>query len=348
MPQVTLRDLNERIDIKAEEDSARSAFETQQRRRRNLNSWLVVALPWFQFISFIVFYLLSAPHTVYLVERITPNAGKLAPVALELGVVFVAAMRHKGWRGSLTFGVLWSLVVVNVIINVGGGFIAVVHGATLDGIDDATLMEVVGQFWTLPAEYQVLFPLVVIIGVLVPIMGKFSGEAVIKIASGEIKLETITLDDLWLKERGGVMKSTLMRAAMKQGAGAKTAGAWAVRIIEQIYEIDGDNLEPVLGQGQRLSQVPSFPKVQPEMGFGGMARTQMDTQNNGDARTKPHVLSSGMVGRWIDDNPDKVQTFINQSGARRNISRAISQEIAGNPSGYKTVERVLKLKGYDL
>jgi hypothetical protein len=343
MPQVTLKDLNESIDLKAEEDSARALFDSQQRRRRNLNSWLVVALPWFQLVSFIVFYLLSAPHTVYLVERITPNAGKLAPVALELGVVFSAAMRHKGWRTPLTFGVLWSLVWVNVIINVGGGFIAVVQSATLDGINDATLMEVIGRFWTLPAEYQVLFPLVVIIGVLVPIMGKFSGEAVIKIATGEIKLETITLDDLWLKDRSAVMKSVLMRAAMKKGAGAKTSGSWAQRIVEQLYEED----EPVQALS-RTKSVLSFPKVQPEMGFGGIAQAQMDRENAQDTDKHITVLSKGMVERWIDDNPERVQDYLNQPGARRDISRAISEEIAGSPAGYKTVERTLKAKGYDL
>lgn len=344
MPQITLKRLNEVIDLKSEEDNAHALFDSQQVRRRNLNSWLVVALPWFQLISFVVFYLLSAPHTVYLVERITPNAGKLAPVALELGVVFTAAMRHKGWRGSLTFGVLWSLIVVNVIINVGGGFIAVVHSATLDGISDATLMEVIGQFWTLPAEYQVLFPLVVIIGILVPIMGKFSGEAVIKIATGEIKLETVTLDDLWLKERASVMKSALMRAAMKSGAGTKTAGSWAQRVVEQLY---GDDDKPVHAVS-RTKRVPSFPEVQPEMGFGGIAQTRMDKENSGDGDKRANVLSSGMVGRWIDDNPERVQAYLSQSGARRSISRAISQEIAGDSSGYKTVERVLKAKGYDL
>jgi hypothetical protein len=84
------------------------------------------------------------------------------------------------------------------------------------------------------------------------------------------------------------------------------------------------------------------------MGFGAFVPVQMDTQNSQDSGTRGTVLNSKMVERWIDDNPERLQILLAQSGARRNISRAISQEIAGNPSGYKTVERMLKVKGYEL
>lgn len=342
MPQVTLRELSEWVDIQEIQDTARATFEAQQRRRRNLNSWLVVLLPWFQVVSFIVFYLLSAPHTVYLMERITPNWGKFAPIGLEFGVVFVAAMRHKGWRGSLTFGILWALVVVNVIINIGGGFIAVVHSSSDGTMSSATMLEIISRFVTLPAEYQVLFPLVVIVGVLVPIMGKFSGEAVIKLTSGEIKLEVITLDDLWAKEQFGYVKSALMRFALKKGAGAKTSGSWAQRIAEEMLDGMDEAVNIVSGQSRDMSHVPEFPRVQPEMGFGAYVQAQKDVQNSEDTGTRGTVMRAALVSQWIKDNPDTLRQMLSQPGARRNVSRAISREIAGNEAGYKTVERVLK------
>jgi hypothetical protein len=346
MTQVTLRDLNEWIDIQAEQDSARSAFEAQQSRRRSLNGWLVVLLPWSQLIVFVVFYLLSAPHTVYLVERITPGAGKLAPVGLELGVIFVAAMRQKGWRNALTFGVLWALMVVNVIINVGGGFIAVVQSATAQDMGQLTLPQIMGRFGTLPAEYQILFPLVVIIGALVPVMGKFSGEAVIKLATGEIKLESVTVEDLWLKEQPGQVKSALMRAALKKGAGARTAGAWAQRIVDELYG-DDDTVHVISGQSRTVPVVPAVSTVRAEMGFAANLPVQVDTQNLQDSGTRETVLRAAMVAEWVDSHPDEVREMLARPGNKRGISQAISQAIAGKPDGYKTVERVLKAKGFE-
>lgn len=349
MTQVTLRDLNEWIDIQAEQDSARSAFEAQQSRRRNLNGWLVVLLPWSQLIVFAVFYLLSAPHTVYLVERITPGAGKLAPIGLELGVIFVAAMRQKGWRNLLTFGVLWSLMLVNVIINVGGGFIAVVQSATAQDMTRLTLPEIMGRFGTLPAEYQILFPLVVIIGALVPVMGKFSGEAMIKLATGEIKLESVSVEDLWLKEQPTQVKSALMRAALKKGAGARTAGAWAQRIVDELYGDDDEDDKPVRAiSGQsRVPSVPTVSTVHAEMGFAAKLPPQTDTQNSEDTGTRETVLRAKMVAEWVDSHPEEVKAMLARPGNKRGISMAISQAIAGKPDGYKTVERVLKSKGFE-
>lgn len=347
MAQVTLRDLNEWIDIQAEQDSARSAFEAQQSRRRNLNGWLVVLLPWSQLIVFAVFYLLSAPHTVYLVERITPGAGKLAPIGLELGVIFVAAMRQKGWRNLLTFGVLWSLMLVNVIINVGGGFIAVVQSATAQDMTRLTLPEIMGRFGTLPAEYQILFPLVVIIGALVPVMGKFSGEAMIKLATGEIKLESVSVEDLWLKEQPTQVKSALMRAALKKGAGARTAGAWAQRIVDELYGDDDGAVQAVSGLSRTVPVVPTVSTVRAEMGFAAGLPAQTDTQNSEDAGTRVTVLRAAMVAEWVDSHPDEVREMLARPGNKRGISMAISQAIAGKPDGYKTVERVLKSKGFE-
>lgn len=345
MGQITYKDLNEWIDIQAEQDNARTVFESQQRRKRDLNAWLVVLLPWFQLVSFVVFYLLSAPHTVYLVERITPGAGKLAPLGLEFGVVFVAAMRQKGWRNWVTLSVLWALVVVNVIINVGGGFIAVVQSAAVTDMASFTLVQILSRFTILPAEYQILFPLVVIIGALVPVMGKFSGEAVIKMATGEIRLEITTIEDLWAKEQSTFVKSALMRAAMKKGAGARTAGAWAQRVVDELYR-DEDDFVSVSRTGTPVPFVQTVPLVRAEMGFPGSLPAQMDNQNIQDSGTKETVLRAQMVVQWIADNPDLLKEMLSQPGNKRRISMAISQEIAGRPDGYKTVERVLKAKGF--
>lgn len=342
MGQVTLRDLSEWIDIQAEREAARKLFEAQQNSRRNLNAWLVYLLPWSQLIVFVVFYLLSAPHTVYLVERITPNAGKIAPVGFELGVIFVAAMRQKKWRNFLTLTILWSLMAVNVIINVGGGFIAVVQSASGEDMARLTLPEILGRFGTLPAEYQILFPLVVIIGALVPVMGKFSGEAMIKLATGEIKLESVSIEDLWLKEQAGHVKSALMQAAMKKGAGPKSAGVWAQRVVDELF---GDSED--YGTVGQVPEVRNVQKSTTEMGFAANLPARVDTQNTEDGGTHQKLLRAKQVSDWIDSHEDEVKLMLARPGRRRNISMEISQQIAGKPDGYKTVERILKAKGYD-
>lgn len=345
MAQVTLRDLNEWIDIQAEQEAARKAFESQQSRRRNLNDWIIALLPVFMLLAAVAFYILSAPHTVALLDKSSPGWGWVSPVAFEFFIVVLAAGRQAGWKSGQNFVLLYGLLAASVLINVAGGFIAVIQNAM--DLNGATFTQLFAQYEGLPADLQVVLVLVPLIGVLIPVAGKVAGEFVIKISMGEIKFQSISIEDVWLKERNPQTKSALMRAAMKKGAGARTAGAWAQQVVEQLY---GDAEEAVARAVSGQSRVPSVPNVstvRAEMGFAANLPVQTDTENSEDTGTRETVLRAKMVAEWVDSHPEEVKAMLARPGNKRGISMAISQAIAGKPDGYKTVERVLKAKGFE-
>lgn len=290
MGQVTHNELNQWIDIQKEQDSARAVFETQQSRRRNLNDWIITLLPVFMLLAAIAFYILSAPHTVALLDKATPGWGWVSPVAFEFFIVALAAARQAGWKSGQNIVLLYGLLFASIVINVAGGFIAVVQSSSQDDLKTATFEQLASKYSALPADLQVVLILVPIIGLLIPIAGKVAGEFVIKIGMGEIKFQRVSVEDLWLKERFAQTKSALMRAAMKRGAGTRTAGTWAQRVVEELFGDDDGAVSAVSGLSEAVPLSERVSTVRAEMGFAANVQAQKDSQNSQDAGTRQTVL----------------------------------------------------------
>lgn len=82
---IKFQDLSELVNIGQVEQEARRLWDIQQRKRRRIEHWLIRALPVGLLIMACVFYALSAPHTAYIINLITPGWGWTAPIGFELG-----------------------------------------------------------------------------------------------------------------------------------------------------------------------------------------------------------------------------------------------------------------------
>jgi hypothetical protein len=238
MGYVSAKVLSEMIDIDGVIEEARDTWEKRQRKRRSLEKWIVRLLPVGLVIMTAIFYGLSAPHTAALLSLITPGFGTVAPLGFELGVLTLAALREAGWRSMTNTVMLLILLALSIVINIAGAFIAVVSLATSTSLSTDTLAGLLARFDTLPATIQVVLMLIAPVGATIPVMAKLTGEAVMKLALGKVTLETQSNDEQWGHERSMVVNSALYQAAIKAGAGSKTAGNWATSVVENIYRDD--------------------------------------------------------------------------------------------------------------
>jgi hypothetical protein len=358
MSSITLKDLSQNVQPDVVISKARTAWEAKNRAKQSLNDRIIFALPLMMVVSFCVFYLLSAPHTVGLIDRITPNWGWVAPVGLELLVVVLSVMRQKGWRNFSTGFILWLIVAISIAVNVVGGFVAVVH--TNPSMLGKTVADILGAFSTLPAIEQAALILVVPLGVLIPIMGKFTGEAVVKLATGEIVLERVSVDDQWNEVKRVEAMQALYTACITFGAGDKTARNWANSVVESLYpaeELPRINARsnrqvsapPALGFstahlpsfGQSLGQniVPNSPVVHNNESEYSQTMQVMDEQNS-SGRTNARTVRT-----WLIENKDQVTAILKRHNSKRAACEEVSVLMLGHKNAYKTIERLLNNGG---
>lgn len=359
MGYVSAKVLSESIDIDEVIEGARADWESRQRKRRSLEKWLIKSLPFGMVAMVIIFYGLSAPHTALLLGLITPTfVGQyFAPFGWELGVLIFSALREAGWHGRLTGTVLWVLLILSVVINVAGAFIAVVSAGAGVDLQLDTVEQLLGRFGTLPATYQVVLVLLVPIGAVIPIIAKLAGEGVVKLAMGTVTLESQSDDERWLEARFMVVQSALFQAGIKAGAGAKTAGNWAAAVVSNIYREDTRQANAVSNKRVRFVEQAAQP-----MGFlrgNNLSGRQSDAlsvpddiSNSDDVRDNtpskdttamPTVrLSKKEVVAWLEQQPTDIQGM-----HPRAMCRVYMQQEHGFESevGYKTFERAKQTLG---
>lgn len=364
MAYVSMKVLSETLNIDQIAEDAHSQWVKRENKRRSLERWLVRLIPIGLLVMAVVFYLLSAPHTAGIVNLITPEYGKLAPIAWELGIVIMSALIEGGLRTRLSKGVLWTLVYMSIAINVAGSFIAVVEsGSGSMDITRDTMAQLFGRYGTLPATYQVVLLLVIPIGAVIPLIAKAVGEILIKLAMGRIKLETESDEMKWVKERTRVVYGALFNAALKAGAGSATAGNWAQSIAERIFK------EPVFEEPAAISQqraaATNTAQPQPAMGFSAYAQTRLGQSQDslGQSNTSPLSSENSVVSpvatskdtfgqSTIRLSRKDVAEWLNENAAiagkhPRELCRLYMREKHGidSDSGYKSFERAKKEMG---
>lgn len=340
MAQVTHQDLNQLINIPEIEDESRQKWERAQRRRRGLSQWIVRLLPLSLLVMLAVFYALSAPHTAELLNKITPGVGWIAPIGFELGVLLVAALREAGWTNRMTKWILIGLLGMSIVINVAGGFVSVVSTSGVD-IQQDTAGQLLARFSTLPASAQAVLLLVIPLGILIPIMGKFAGEAVVKFSLNKIELTQENDEDRWLKERRKVLYQALYNAAVRAGAGAATSGNWASVMIRQYYrEALPEMNAPVDAVASANVGKSTVSAVQPvmsrEIGFTSVVRPsvlvdsgqiaddtgQMALGNNGIQVQARRSDAREIVRKHLEDNPADVSANVRELATMLNVGKS--------------------------
>lgn len=356
---VSIKVLQESIDINEVEKEARATWEREHRKRRRVEQWIIRLLPFGLILMVAIFYGLSAPHTAALLSLITPTpVGQyLAPLGFELGILIIAALIEAGMKSRAAHLILWLLLVLSVFINIAGAFIAVVSLATGVVLSGDTVSELLARFTSLPATYQVVLILVPFIGAAIPIVSKLAGEVVVKIALGKIRLERETDEQLWAKESAKVMHGALLQAAMRLGAGVKTAGNWAASVAEQMYAYKQP--DAVVSTAKAVGKPFSVASDQPARAMGFLPQQtvlgQSESPNglmqnsenlvsensyagNDTTDSKLPRLSKKHVAQWLEAHPEY------HLRSDRDVSRAYMKDTFGidSESGYKTVQRAKK------
>jgi hypothetical protein len=348
MGYVSAKVLSETINIDEVSEGARKEWDKRQRGRRRVEQWVIRLLPVGMIVMAVVFYLLSAPHTSFLLNLITPGRGDIAPIGWEFGIIIVAAFIAAGWNNWLTKSILWTLLGLSVLINIAGGFIAVINANEIE-LASETVGGLLGRVGELPATYQIVLLLTLPIGFVIPIIAKFTGEAVVKMTLGLVRFETQNDDERWIQERPMVVHSALMQAAIKMGAGAKTAGNWAAAVVQSLYREDVQRMGADAVGNQRIRIVE--PAHQP-MGFlrrigqpGQSNAVLSPAQNqNGadnlpstDNNTSPVVrLSKKQIVEWLQQQPAEVQALHPKAMCKMYMAQEHGFE---SEAGYKTFER---------
>lgn len=341
MAYVSAKVLSETINIDEVIEEARKTWDKRNRSRRRLEQWLVRLLPVGLVVMTAIFYGLSAPHTAALLTLITPTFGPFAPLGFELGILTLSALREAGWRSRSNTAMLLTLLILSVIINIAGAFIAVVSVATNSSLASDTLSGLLSRFDTLPASIQVVLFLIAPVGAVIPIMAKMTGEAVMKLALGKVSLEMQSDDERWLQERFMVAQSALLQAAISSGAGAKTAGNWAAAVVQQLYREDVRMVGAISQQRVRFVEE----QRQPAGFLRGLSKTVqpvLSVSEKADTAGNPLSKDTGLPRlskrdaiEWLRANEQM------QSLHPRAMCKAYMMEKHGieSEAGYKTFER---------
>lgn len=354
---VSIKVLQESINISEVEQEARAAWEREHRKRRRVEQWIIRLLPFGLILMVCIFYGLSAPHTAALLSLITPTpVGQyLAPLGFELGILIIAALIEAGMRSRAAHIILWLLLILSVVINIAGAFIAVVSLATGVTLSGDTVSELLARFTGLPATYQVVLILVPFIGAAIPIVSKLAGEVVVKIALGKIRLERETDEQLWAKDSAKVMRGALLQAAMKMGAGVKTAGNWAASVADQMYGVVEVSTSTAKAVGKPFNVTSDQPAramgFLPQQTVPGLSQSpngilqnseNLDIESayaeNDTIDSKVPRLSKKHVTQWLSAHPEY------HLRSDRDVSRAYMMDTFGidSESGYKTIQRAKK------
>lgn len=317
---ISKKALYSEIDISAVEISARRGWEQERRRRESLEKVIVGALPAGVVIMSAIFFFLTAPHTQRIMEMITPWAwvGFISPAAWELGIIVFSALREAGWKNWITFSIIAVLLCMSIFINVSGSYITVIEMSGPIQLDQLTAQQLADKFSQLPIIYQIVLVIAVPVGAVIPILAKLTGETLIKLALGRVKLSTTDSELAWRKEIGEVMYRSLLKAAMRLGANAETAGNWAASVSSQMYGYQNRSETPRLATPQPLPDAPAL--------------TNMQSAFLGQGRVKSPELEA-----WMASNEERISGMSN-----RDVARLYSREMLGqeSDSAYKTVERI--------
>lgn len=318
---ISKKQLYEQIDISEVETTARKAWEKEYKRRQSLERVIIGLVPAGIVLMAVIFFMLSAPHTQKILETITPGvAGFFSPLAWELGILIFSVLREAGWKTKTTWFILAILLCMSIFINVFGSLIFVIESSG-SAIASLTIQSILAQFGTLPINSQIVLLVSIPVGFIIPIAAKLTGESLIKLALGRIKISTSDLEVLWAKEAGEVLYRSLLKTALKMGATSDQAGSWARTLATQMYGF------------QNRSEEPQFqpPTPLPAISTGNMALTPMQQI------MQPQRVRADELSVWMDQNRERVAILSN-----REVAKAYTLEKFGeaSESSYKTVERV--------
>lgn len=307
--------------------------------------WIALAL------MFIAWYLVSAPHVVHVVSLITTDTiingrtldwAVFVPIGLEFGILLIAIMLSAGWDTVENRRIRVLLIVFSIVINLFGSFIAVSH---LTGVGQLEII----------AGYVVS----VFMGIGVPIMTDWSGNALVHIASGKVEFKITDLEKLWNAQGQDVFRKALYNIALSEGATIRTANAFSDEVSRDYFKgsetEDSETAWTDAGQNRAvpLSQpYNAVPLPTAQMGFVGLPehRANSSVPNGSDKVDRmghgqllqPVPFSQESVLIWAEQNPEHLQQILDRPMGKTAKSKIIARAMGVSDGKYKTIGRALE------
>jgi hypothetical protein len=296
-------------NVQAVRLAARAEWERSARKNVGIQERIGMSVPWWLVAIAVAFFALSAPHTAATFDKLTTGLGWVAPIAVELSLLYAAfrkrQIKETGERvpGGVRALEVLSFVVA-ILVNGAGAFMSVVANL---GIERLSFAQLGGQLGTLPASSQVALMLVPLAAIIIPIGTGVAGEGVADLMLKRRETGTL-LEQEWRRVRVEVEFTALRDAAVQIGHPPGRAAKWAAGLVAGMSasaQLSAPSANEIFGQvtdGQLRTgtdaggQVPALVAAVPDNpaehgnGNGYVRRT--------DARTR--------VREYIQTNPDAV------------------------------------------
>lgn len=361
----TLQELYAELQHKSIAEGAEDAFRAKQVSKRRFSQRLMNAVPLLTIMAFIVTIILSAPHSAALFVILTPiptfwgiNIASSAPIVLEIFLFVVSALNEQK-KGDYVW-TLRAIFVFSIAVNITGSFVSLQNYFNVHGTSNAFEL-----------SFYALAPFA---GLLVSYLGMVSGKILLQFATGENDLEIESGEGWHGKVKYYALKEAFYNAALKHGSTPTRASSYAEKMAAEYCDgqvfVDDSGQVHAVGQalgntgsfapisaslGQSSRTVQSVPRISNDFGFAGMVQgkaqvlsveDKKDTQDRGTLYPLPR-MSKKLLMEWMDANPNEWQRY-SHGATKRERSMRISQYLVGDPSGYRTVERLFDELGINL
>jgi hypothetical protein len=298
---------------------ARQQWEKQARKRISIQERIGQSISWWLVLIALVFFLLSAPHTARIFGMLTPTLGYIAPVGVEMGLLYTAFRRKKAHslkervpKGDWALQIL--LFITAIIVNGAGSFVAVVDSTS--EIKDLSLSMLISQFGTLPATSQVALVLVPLAALIIPIGTGVAGEGMAALFL-ERRQTGDLMEENWRLVSADIEFMALRDAAIANGVSPLKAIKWAAQIVN----MDRPQVSVVSARPQ-VSAADSQRTAERTLLIGGP-----DNGGHGTGQGYTKQMNARDKARlYLEENPDAVDMSVRDLAARIGIGKTVAGE----------------------
>lgn len=308
------------IDIDTIRAETQRRWKESNQQQRGLLSLIEKSVPGWLILIAAVMYLLSAPHTAGMFDKITPGWGWVAPLGVEFALVYAAFRRKRSERRHLrTPFTLWAMVVLMFVTSIAvNGAGALSAAVTTTGIQDYSLSQIHEKFGTLPVLTQVALALVALAALIIPLGTTVAGEGLAALFYDR----DVAIDDLdkrWVEvefhELRKAFFTAYMRAGMRSGDAKRQASVVASGFVEA-----STAERPQLSAGAEIRALPE-PSTVSAMDTPRIVRSQSRTK-----KTPAAVDARANVRRYLDGHPEASAMSVRQLASAVGVSKSLAAE----------------------
>lgn len=187
------------IDLANIRASAKQRWLSERKARSTFLDRVENSVPWWLIVIALTIFALSASHTIETFNLITPGLAVVAPLFVELGLLYTAFHRKKSRKSGEEVGLInWlfeiMLFMVAVGVNAVGSWNMIV---TALGIDNLPFDKIMAGYSQMPSKQAAALLLVPAAAVIIPVGAVAVGEGLSKLIF-ERKQQTDTTEQDWI------------------------------------------------------------------------------------------------------------------------------------------------------